>query len=83
MKPGNAKITNVNILKTSTAVSYTHLDVYKRQIKGCEWIRSDTPPGSGDAQHYQNIVLSGVDADGQDVTNEVSYLVLDLSLIHI
>ena len=47
-------------------------------IKGCEWIRSDTPPGSGDAQHYQNIVLSGVDADGQDVTNEVSYLVLDI-----
>ena len=47
-------------------------------IKGCEWIRSDTPPGSGDAQHYQNIVLSGVDADGQDVTNEVTYLVLDI-----
>lgn len=47
-------------------------------IKGCEWIRSDTPPGSGDAQHYQNIVLSGVNTDGQDVTNEVTYLVLDI-----
>lgn len=28
-------------------------------IKGCEWIRSDPPVGTGDAQHYQNIVLAG------------------------
>ncbi len=47
-------------------------------IKGCEWILSDTPVGSGDAQHYQNIVLSGTDAEGQDVTNAVTYLVLDV-----
>ena len=47
-------------------------------IKGCEWIVSDTPVGSGDAQHYQNIVLSGVDENGEDVTNEVTYLVLDV-----
>lgn len=47
-------------------------------IKGCEWIRSDAPQGSGDAQHYQNIVLSGVDSDGNDITNEVTYLVLDI-----
>ena len=41
--------------------------------------RDDAPPAaSGDAQHYQNIVLSGVDADGADVTNEVTYLVLDV-----
>jgi pyruvate-formate lyase len=46
-------------------------------IKGTEWIGSrdwDT----GDAQHYQNIVLSGVDAEGNDVTNAVTYLVLDI-----
>lgn len=47
-------------------------------IKGTEWIQKDTPLGSGDAQHYQNIVLSGIDADGNDVTNEVTYLVLDI-----
>ena len=47
-------------------------------IKGCEWIVTDTPRGTGDAQHYQNIVLSGVDADGRDVTNAVTWLVLDV-----
>jgi formate C-acetyltransferase len=46
-------------------------------IKGCEWIGAIDIP-SGDAQHYQNIVLGGVDAQGQDVTNEVTYLVLDV-----
>ncbi len=46
-------------------------------IKGCEWITGD-PVVSGDAQHYQNIVLSGIDSDGNDVTNEVTYLVLDI-----
>ncbi len=60
-------------------------------IKGCEWIRGDDlymqdppsplqvfPRGSGDAQFYQNIVLAGVDERGEDVTNEVTYLVLDV-----
>ena len=47
-------------------------------IKGCEWIQKDTPRGSGDAQHYQNIVLSGADAEGNDITNAVTYLVLDI-----
>ena len=47
-------------------------------IKGCEWIQKDTPVGSGDAQHYQNIVLAGVDEHGNEVTNEVTYLVLDI-----
>ena len=47
-------------------------------IKGCEWIQSDTPAGSGDAQHYQNIVLAGIDSAGNEVTNEVTYLVLDI-----
>lgn len=47
-------------------------------IKGCEWIEKDTARGSGDAQHYQNIVLGGTDAQGEDVTNEVSYLCLEI-----
>lgn len=47
-------------------------------IKGTEWIEKDTKRCSGDAQHYQNIVLSGIDENGKDVTNEVTYLVLDI-----
>ena len=47
-------------------------------IKGCEWIGASDFGGSGDAQHYQNVVLGGVDAAGEDVTNEVSYLILDV-----
>ena len=47
-------------------------------IKGCEWIQSNTPRGTGDAQHYQNIVLGGVGKDGKDITNDVTYLVLDI-----
>lgn len=46
-------------------------------IKGCEWINGQYI-GSGDAQHYQNLVLSGIDENGRDVTNEVTYLVLDI-----
>ena len=46
-------------------------------IKGCEWVAGGDY-GSGDAQHYQNIVLSGVDENGVEVTNEVTYLVLDI-----
>ena len=50
-------------------------------IKGCEWITgrlSGFCDGSGDAQHYQNIVLAGIDEKGEEVTNEVTYLVLDV-----
>ena len=47
-------------------------------IKGCEWIQKDTPVGSGDAQHYQNIILAGVDEQGKEITNAVTYLVLDI-----
>jgi formate C-acetyltransferase len=43
---------------------------------GTEW--AGIQQGSGDAQHYQNVVLSGVDAQGDDVTNAVTYLVLDV-----
>ena len=46
-------------------------------IKGCEWVNGQFI-GSGDAQHYQNIVLSGIDEDGNDVTCEVTHLVLDI-----
>lgn len=46
-------------------------------IKGCEWVKGGDY-GSGDAQHYQNIVLAGDDGQGGDVTNEVTYLVLDI-----
>ncbi len=46
-------------------------------IKGCEWI-TGKPTTGGDAQHYQNIVLSGIDESGEDITNEVTYLVLDI-----
>ncbi|MBM3187243.1 MAG: hypothetical protein FJZ90_00795 [Chloroflexi bacterium] len=49
-------------------------------INGCEWIGADIRQvgESGDAQHYQNVILSGVDAAGNDITNEVTYLVLDV-----
>lgn len=46
-------------------------------IKGCEWVNGQYI-GSGDAQHYQNILLGGIDESGNEVTNEVSYLVLDI-----
>lgn len=47
-------------------------------IKGCEWIGVVDKPGSGDAQFYQNIILGGVDSSGREVTNHVTYLVLDV-----
>lgn len=46
-------------------------------IKGCEWVSGGNYI-SGDAQHYQNILLSGIDENGCDVTNAVTYLVLDI-----
>lgn len=47
-------------------------------IKGCEWIDGKNTGGSGDAQYYQNIVLGGIDEYGNEVTNEVTFLVLDI-----
>lgn len=49
-------------------------------IKGCEWTGADGGGrgSSGDAQFYQNIILAGVDCAGREVTNEVTYLVLDV-----
>ncbi len=46
-------------------------------IKGCEWVRGGNY-GSGDAQHYQNILLGGIDENGKNVTCAVTYLVLDI-----
>ncbi len=46
-------------------------------IKGCEWVRG-VECGSGDAQHYQNILLGGIDENGRDVTCTLTYLVLDI-----
>ena len=45
-------------------------------IKGCEWISHDIAYG-GDAQHYQNLVLGGIDADGNEVTNTFTRLILE------
>lgn len=51
-------------------------------IKGCEWVALESTPGnragSGDGQNYQNVVLSGCDENGKDITNTVTYLVLDV-----
>ena len=49
-------------------------------IKGCEWIGAEhgTIGASGDAQFYQNVILGGIDSDGESVVNEVTYLILDV-----
>ncbi|MBP3919204.1 MAG: hypothetical protein J6I50_08540 [Clostridia bacterium] len=46
-------------------------------IKGCEWITL-IGRGSGDAQHYQNLVLGGVDCEGVDRTGDVTRLILEI-----
>jgi len=46
--------------------------------KGVEWCLGPMNRGSGDAQHYQNVILAGVDEDGHEVTNDVTYLILDV-----
>ncbi len=45
-------------------------------IKGTEW--KGLFIGSGDAQHYQNVILGGIDEDGAEVTNPVTHLILDV-----
>ncbi len=54
-------------------------------VMGVEWADGDTPnPQIWDGMYYQNVVLGGVDADGQEVTNPVTYLVLDvIEALHI
>ncbi|MBR4748531.1 MAG: hypothetical protein IK083_03030 [Abditibacteriota bacterium] len=46
-------------------------------IKGCEWITGSSN-GSGDAQHYQNILLGGILPDGSRAENAVTELALDI-----
>ncbi|MBP5641329.1 MAG: hypothetical protein J6X55_17765 [Victivallales bacterium] len=45
-------------------------------IKGTEW--KGLFVGSGDAQHYQNVILGGIDENGNDVTTPVTNLILDI-----
>ena len=50
-------------------------------IKGAEWCNGEAveeKDGTGDGQYYQNIILSGVDTQGNDITNPVTYMVLDV-----
>ena len=48
-------------------------------IKGCEWIRLDKEyRGSGDAQHYQNIVLAGCDENGSEIAGIATQLILEV-----
>ncbi|MFA5204925.1 MAG: pyruvate formate lyase family protein [Lentisphaeria bacterium] len=47
-------------------------------IKGTEWCGALDHPYGGDAQHYQNVILGGIDASGREVTNAVTYLILDV-----
>lgn len=47
-------------------------------IKGCEWITHDPTTNGGDAQHYQNIVLGGVDTQGRDVSGTATRLILEV-----
>jgi len=46
-------------------------------IKGCEWIRLDSR-GTGDAQHYQNIVLAGCDENGNEIACTATRLALEV-----
>ncbi|MHC1695820.1 MAG: pyruvate formate lyase family protein [Eubacteriales bacterium] len=46
-------------------------------IKGCEWITGSSN-GSGDAQHYQNIVLGGIDEDGAQLPETAARLILEV-----
>lgn len=62
----------------TTTLDEAREDLAHFWIKGTEWIGGAGGYWGGDAQHYQNIILAGIDADGKEVTNEVTYLVLDV-----
>ncbi len=48
-------------------------------IKGTEWNGVGFGAGSsGDAQFYQNVIIGGRDVNGKDLTNPVTYLILDI-----
>ena len=46
-------------------------------IKGCEWVTLEMRI-SGDGQHYQNIVLAGLDQQGRETAGVVTRLILEV-----
>ncbi len=46
-------------------------------IKGSEWVTLRSTYG-GDSQHYQNLVLAGLDRDGNEVAGTVTRLILEV-----
>ncbi|MDD4772147.1 MAG: pyruvate formate lyase family protein [Eubacteriales bacterium] len=46
-------------------------------IKGCEWITL-RDRGSGDAQHYQNLVIGGCDIGGNEISGTATRLILEV-----
>jgi formate C-acetyltransferase len=52
-------------------------------INSCDWLGVGND-GRGEGQFFQNVVLAGIDADGREVANDVTHLVLDVaSELHI
>ena len=47
-------------------------------LKGTEWTGASDFAGSGDAQYYQNVVLAGVNADGVEIANDVTRLIMEV-----
>ncbi len=47
-------------------------------VKGTEWIGLGLHGDTGDAQFYQNVILGGLDRNRKEVTNPVTYMILDV-----
>lgn len=47
-------------------------------IKGAEWCKGNNLGGSGDAQHYQNLILAGKDESGKELCCTLTYLILEV-----
>lgn len=63
--------------RTTEAEAKEHLAHFF--IKGCEWVNLEwMGAGTGDSQHYQNILLGGVDASGKDISNPLTRMVLEI-----
>lgn len=70
-------------LKADLEAGRTDMSQAKEQlahfmIKGCEWIHL-TWQATGDAQHYQNIVLGGINESGEDISNPVTRMILEIT----
>ncbi len=46
-------------------------------IKGCEWTTLDKTAAGGDGMFFQNIVLAGIDKDGNETAGNVTRLILE------